>query len=97
MVEPKPIHIRPLKVLYSIVLEEAEERGFGIYGICEFIDRLARKGVITSLEFHKMTTDIYQNKPDNVLRSGYFWGTGCFFTSDRIKFIKGRIEALSNA
>jgi len=89
--------LRTCVELFTILLAEAKERGFGIYGICNFVDRLVINRVFTVAEGIKIVSALAINRPKDIPENQhYYWPTGSDYTQVRIEFIDKLLYAYTN-
>lgn len=80
--------------LFTVLLAEAKDRGFGIYGICMLVDRLIQKEVFNPAEGEKIHGAIQANRPKDIPASqAYFWPNNSEYTPHRLEFINKLLNA----
>jgi len=88
---------RPSVELLEILFKEATDRGFGNYGICDFIARLINRDIIGMCEGIKLEAFIAINRPKDIPHNqSYYWPTGPLYTGTRLNFIKRILDAFKN-
>lgn len=88
---------RSLIELFEFIIKEAQERGFGGYGICDLIDRLYKKDLIGIGESIKILSIIGVNRPKEIPHTQhYFWPNTPEYAAARIEFLQRILRAFKS-